>query len=61
MIWDFISTIYNFIIKLFTACESIWNWEFTIGAETFQFNDLITGALIIIIGLALVKKLVPLA
>ena len=61
MIWDFIMTIYNFILKLFNACENIWNWEFTLGDQVIKFNELITISLIVIIGLALIKKLIPLA
>jgi len=61
MIWQFINTIYNFIISLFNACEKIWNWTFTIGDLVVKFSDIITTSLIVVIGLMLVKKLIPVA
>lgn len=61
MIWQFINSIYNFIISLFLACERLWNTSFTIDGNVIYFRDIITASLIVIIGLILVKKLVPVA
>lgn len=60
MIWNFISGIYDFILALFNACENIWNYSFKIGNLTLEFKDLITYSLIVIIGMILIKKLIPL-
>lgn len=61
MIWQFINSIYNFIISLFLACERLWNTSFNIDGNVIYFRDIITASLIVIIGLILVKKLVPVA
>lgn len=60
-IWDFILSIYNFFIEVMNFCFNLWNSSFTVGDYVISFQGILTTSLILVIGLVLVKKLVPVA
>ena len=60
-IWDFMLDIYNFIINVMNKFFELWEWSFSVGEYTIEFQDILTGSLILIVGLLLVKKLIPVA
>lgn len=60
-IWDFIYGIFTFLMEVINTFEKLWNWSFTIGDNTITFSSILTTSLLLVIGLILVKKLVPAA
>lgn len=67
-LWNFITTLFNFIFEVFEAFEKLWNFSITIpgigenGADfTFTFPQMLTVALFILIVALLIKKFIPVA
>lgn len=60
-IWDFMYEIYLFFIEMIGACFNLWNASFEIGDYVIKFKDILTTSLGLVIGLILIKKLIPAA
>lgn len=60
-IWDFIYGIFTFLMEVINSFQELWNWSFEIGDSTISFSSILTTSLLLIMGLILVKKLVPAA
>lgn len=60
-LWDFIYEIFLFFISVIDTCSNLWNASFTVGDYVITFKAILTGSLILIMGLLLVKKLIPVA
>lgn len=60
-LWDFIYDIYIFFINVIDTCSELWNSSFKVGDYVITFKSVLTGSLILVMGLLLVKKLIPVA
>lgn len=60
-LWDLIYDIFLFFINVIDKCSTLWNSSFTVGDYTITFSTILTGSLLLVIGLLLVKKLIPVA
>ena len=60
-LWDFIYEIYIFFVEVMEFLFNLWNYTFEIGDRTIAFKSILTTSLIVVMGLLLVKKLIPVA
>lgn len=60
-IWNFLMDIYSFILSVYDKFMVLWESSFGVGDYTIYFKDVLTTSLILIVGLILVKKLIPVA
>lgn len=60
-LWDFIYEIYIFFVEVMEFLFNLWNYSFEIGNRTIEFKSILTTSLIVVMGLLLVKKLIPVA
>lgn len=60
-LWDFVMSIYEFIIDMANAFYQVWYFEFQVGDWTFKFREILGVSFVVIVGLLLIKKLIPVA
>lgn len=60
-LWSFIYDIFEFFIEVGNKMWQLWNWSFEVGDNVFEFKEILTVSLLVIMGLLLIKKLIPVA
>lgn len=60
-LWTFIYDIFEFFISMGDKMWQLWNWSFEVGDYVFEFKEILTVSLLVIMGLLLIKKLIPVA
>ena len=51
-------TLKDFFINVYNAFNNLWTWEFSIGTFTISFPTMLTSALVVLMGLFLIKKFI---
>lgn len=56
--WNWILQLSSFFQEVGKYCSQLWNFSFTVFGQTFYFWQILTSALIAIMGWLLIKKLI---